>query len=301
VDSRYDEKTLPAYFSQLQAAAEGSRAQPHLVALTGPGVGSIFRLTEPETVIGRSGECDIHIDDESISREHVKLVRTDDGGFLIKDLESTNGTFKGGQKVEIAVLAEGERFRIGATTLVRLSLSEEVEESFRRLHEASVRDPLTGLHNRRHLLDRLAAELGFCARHGAPLSVVLVDIDHFKDVNDAHGHAIGDQVLVKIGDLLTGSVRIEDLVARYGGEEFVVLAPGIGEQQSVALAERLRETIGETALDVQGERIAVTVSAGVACCTVHDERQQPPDLIGLADEAMYEAKRQGRNKVVLSR
>lgn len=264
--------------------------------MTGPCVGSIFQISGDENVIGRSSECNIHIDDESISREHAKLVRTDDGGFLIKDMGSTNGTYKGGQRIDTAVLAEGERFRIGDTTLLRLSLNGEMEASFRKLYDASVRDPLTGLHNRRHLDERLEAELSFSTRHGTPISLIFLDIDHFKFVNDAHGHQAGDQVIRKLSEILQSSVRAEDLVARFGGDEFVILAPGTTSDQSKTLAERIRQEIEQLDLPYEEARISITVSVGVTSSS----RGQPSDILRAGDRALFEAKRLGRNKVAVS-
>lgn len=298
--NRYDENTLPADVSHLRLATEDTASAPHIVVLTGPCVGSLFRVSGEESTIGRSNECDIHIDDESISREHAKLVRTDDGGFLIKDMGSTNGTYKSGQRIDTAVLAEGERFRIGSTTLLRLSLNVEMEASFRKLYDASVRDPLTGLHNRRHLDERLEAELSFSTRHGTPLSLIFLDIDHFKKVNDSQGHQAGDHVLRKLSEVLQSSVRAEDLVARFGGEEFVILAPGITSDQAQTFAERIRLAIEQLELTYEEGQISITVSVGVACSSQASPSDAPSDLLKAGDRALFEAKRRGRNQVAVS-
>ncbi len=297
--NKYEEITIPADVSRLQASAEGGSLCPYVVVLTGASVGSVFRLSEDENVIGRASDCHIMIKDESISRVHAQLVRTDEGRFLIQDLRSTNGTYKNGRRITSAPLEEGERFRVGGTTLLRLSLSEEVEISFRKLYDASVRDPLTGLHNRRHFTERLGAELSFSARHSVPLALLMLDLDHFKQINDTYGHQAGDQVLRKVSELLQSSIRAEDVVARYGGEEFVILAPGIDMTQSRMLADRIRKLVEKLALWWNDDVISVTLSAGVACHIPPDVKTNT-ELIENADRALYKAKAQGRNRVELA-
>jgi two-component system cell cycle response regulator len=159
------------------------------------------------------------------------------------------------------------------------------------LERRAARDPLTGLANRRALDDSLDRELSRARRDGASLSLVLLDIDHFKAINDERGHLVGDEVLSTVARTLAETVRDMDLVARYGGEEFVVLLPATALEDAVGTAERLR-------LAVSGQQAAapVTVSAGVA--TFPDQAPSGAELLVLADRALYEAKRAGRDRVV---
>jgi diguanylate cyclase (GGDEF)-like protein len=165
------------------------------------------------------------------------------------------------------------------------------------LAEQAVRDVLTGLHNRRYLLDVLDREIHEAVRAGSPLSVAIVDIDHFKAINDRHGHGVGDAVLVHVGRLLRDEVRQTDVVARYGGEEFVLLLPGFDTDQAWRRLEALREQLGSAALPIGGCAVNVTFSAGVAALNGSED---PDELIAAADRALYEAKRRGRNRVMLS-
>jgi diguanylate cyclase (GGDEF)-like protein len=174
----------------------------------------------------------------------------------------------------------------GAAALRSSRLLAEVE------HRAA-RDPLTGLANRRSLDDSLDRELSRARREGASLSLVLLDVDHFKAINDGHGHQVGDEVLAIVARTLAETVRDMDLVARYGGEEFVVLLPGTALDDAMGTAERLR-----TAVARQQAPAPVTVSAGVA--TFPDQAPSGAELLVLADRALYEAKRAGRNRVVAS-
>ena len=154
-------------------------------------------------------------------------------------------------------------------------------------------DRLTGLSNRLEFDEALDREFSRAQRTGDPLSLVLVDVDHFKDVNDTHGHQVGDEVLRSIGTSLAGLVRREDVAARYGGEEFVVLLPGIETAGAAVFAERVRVGLAE-----QVDIVRITVSAGVA--GYPDHAQSLAELVGRSDAALYDAKRAGRNRVVTS-
>ncbi|GII08418.1 hypothetical protein Ppa06_22160 [Planomonospora parontospora subsp. parontospora] len=163
------------------------------------------------------------------------------------------------------------------------------------LAEQAVRDPLTGLYNRRHLMETLSHRMRLAAAGGTPLSVALLDIDHFKQINDRCGHGVGDQVLTWFADLVGSRIGVDDVVARYGGEEFVVLLAGATGEQAVERMEGIREQVAAGRPPTGGHRPAVTFSAGVAAFT---GRQEPQELLHAADEALYAAKRQGRNRVL---
>ncbi|MFC4058911.1 diguanylate cyclase [Planomonospora corallina] len=165
------------------------------------------------------------------------------------------------------------------------------------LAEQAVRDPLTGLHNRRHLMEALRRELRLAAESGAPLSVAILDIDHFKQINDRYGHGAGDQVLMRFAKLVGGQVRVDDVLARYGGEEFVLVLPGATGGQAAERVDTIRRWVTAGRLPAGGHTLSVTFSAGVAALT---GEQKAEDLLHSADEALYAAKRAGRNRVVLA-
>jgi diguanylate cyclase (GGDEF)-like protein len=165
------------------------------------------------------------------------------------------------------------------------------------LERLSRTDSLTGLLNRRRFLEMCEREQIRAARYGRPLSLVLVDLDHFKQVNDTHGHAAGDQVLVEVARVLRSGVRDVDLVARYGGEEFAVLLPDTGRAGAEEVAARCLRLIESTPILVDSQRLDVTASMGVAAIP-HERAKRVEDLIRLADDALYRAKREGRNRVV---
>lgn len=161
------------------------------------------------------------------------------------------------------------------------------------LHAASQTDPLTQLPNRRHMIARLEAELGRVARHGGGFALIMLDIDHFKAINDAFGHVAGDHALVETGNLLRQNLRTHDLCARWGGEEFLILLNGADQVQAEAVAEKLRDLVAGRIVEHQGRRIGLTLSLGLA---VYRPGWTADDCIQAADSALYIAKRAGRNR-----
>lgn len=163
--------------------------------------------------------------------------------------------------------------------------------------ELSVIDQLTGLHNRRYMMGQLQQLMARAARGGEPLSLMMADIDHFKKVNDTHGHQAGDDVLRKIGQRFLANVRPKDIVCRTGGEEFVVIMPDTPGEHARAAAERIRNAVAAAGFDVPGAglKLAITVSAGVS--TLHNGQDSMDDLLNRADSALYQAKSSGRNRV----
>lgn len=168
---------------------------------------------------------------------------------------------------------------------------------FERVSELSMRDGLTGVYNHRHAMDLIRAELDRSQRYGSPLSLLLIDIDYFKTVNDSHGHLAGDGVLHKVARLISEALRAVDHVGRYGGDEFVAILPHTDREAARSTAERLREMIATHELGSAPAGFRVTVSIGVATNTATDGRS-PSDLLGEADAALYRAKEAGRDRVV---
>jgi diguanylate cyclase (GGDEF)-like protein len=222
-----------------------------------------------------------------------------DGRFFVEDLGSTNGTFLDGKRIERAELHSGDRVHVGPNVVVSFSIVDaQVERVAQQLYESSVRDPLTRAHNRRYLVERLASEIAYAKRHQTRLSLLLLDIDHFKRVNDTFGHLAGDDVLRDVAALVQRMIRVEDVFARFGGEEFVVLVRGIEHVNVGRFAERLRAGVErlETAGDTQV--IHVTASIGYSSVDELDAKSKDGDaLLALADERLYRAKTAGRNRV----
>jgi diguanylate cyclase (GGDEF)-like protein len=279
-------------------ADDGAHAlsrKPYLVAIAGLELGAIWELGPPQ-VIGRGETAHISVSGASVSRRHAEIW-VDAEGVWIRDLGSNNGTVVNGRRVESALLRDGDRIEIGASTILRLSYHDEVEAAFHaRLRDSAIRDALTGLHNRRAFEDRIPGEIAYARRHRTPLALLLFDIDHFKSINDAHGHQAGDAVLVAVARLAQRTLRTEDLIVRYGGEEFLVTCRNLDRTGACALAERLRRAVESLSVPHGKNRLRVTISVGVAV-GVSDAAPDASTLIALADQALYEAKRAGRNRV----
>jgi diguanylate cyclase (GGDEF)-like protein len=178
-----------------------------------------------------------------------------------------------------------------------VELEEQLLSARELLRMQATHDSLTGLFNRAAILDMLQTELARSSREGRPLSIIATDLDRFKNVNDTYGHQAGDAVLVEITRRMQGSLRAYDAVGRCGGEEFLIVSPGCAEEDAVELAERLRQNVSIAPVQCARDVIPVTVSLGVA--TVAGDIVQADDFLRAADEALYKAKRTGRNRVVV--
>jgi diguanylate cyclase (GGDEF)-like protein len=266
----------------------------YLVVISGPSFGEMYKLKGDRTVIGRGERCDLRVLDDGISREHAAIER-DGGKMVLVDLRSTNGTHYNGARVARQELADGDKISLGATTILKFTYQDQVDERYQKqLFESALRDGLTATFNRRYFVDRLNAEIRFAARHEKALALLFVDIDHFKKINDSHGHLAGDGVLAALARVMTQIIRAEDVLARFGGEEFAIICREIDADGARALGERLRGAIAQHRFEYDGKVIPVTVSIGAA---VERKMTDAQALIAAADAAMYEAKRAGRNRV----
>ena len=177
-------------------------------------------------------------------------------------------------------------------------LQDELEEKNRELEQLSISDGLTGLYNHRHIQELLEEEFERANRSGDPISVVMLDLDRFKNVNDTHGHQIGDAVLVEMSEILRRTAREVDRLGRYGGEEFIVVLPETGIEEAEVFAERIRDAVQKHPFaQSKGDPLSMTVSAGVAEYP-HPSVNNPYELVKNADQALYQAKGSGRNRVI---
>jgi diguanylate cyclase (GGDEF)-like protein len=292
--TRATEKTLsvPAHVTSDRAT---------LTVLSGLNAGQVFALDAVDHIIGRGTEADVWLEDPAISRLHTRVGRRPDGRFVLEDLGSTNGTFVAGRKVEARVeLQSGDRIQLGPNLMLRFGLTDDAEEELqRRLYESSTRDALTRAFNRKYLNERLVAEIAHARRHKTQLSVLMMDLDRFKDINDAHGHLAGDMVLRVVSAHVARLIRIEDVLARYGGEEFVLLVRSTTRDDAAKLAERVRSTIEKLQIAAlpEGRTLSVTTSIGVASLSELSPESGGTELIAAADARLYRAKVAGRNRV----
>jgi diguanylate cyclase (GGDEF)-like protein len=258
----------------------------------------MYRLQPGETVIGRASTVAIKLGDDGISRRHARVI-VEGSVVRIEDLQSSNGTLVNGARVDVQTLKDGDKIQIGSTTILKFTYHDKLEESFQQqMYDAALRDGLTKAYNKKHFSHRLETELAYAKRHNSALSLLMYDVDHFKRVNDTFGHLAGDHVLAKLAQVTASTLRTEDIFGRYGGEEFAILCRGVNMVNAAILAERIRTLVQSTPFVFETKTIPVTVSVGVAAFPELNF-DDPLELIGAADEALYEAKRSGRNRVIL--
>jgi diguanylate cyclase (GGDEF)-like protein len=278
------------------------KGSPCLLVISGNAIGRTFKLGAPEMVLGRADDADICIQDEGISRHHAKIVTHDREQIRVIDLGSKNGTFFKGEKIEAVELHDGDRFQVGSRTIFKVTYQDNIEEEFQRqLYESATRDSLTSLYNKRFMIERLVAEFAYCSRHHVTLSLCMLDIDHFKQINDLWGHLAGDAVLRQVAKIFIKASRYEDVFCRFGGEEFAVLLRETDHEGAALFAERIRSRIEQsefTFTDKEGnpQSIRLTISGGIA--TMGKEQfAEPQDVLAAADKHLYRAKQAGRNRI----
>jgi diguanylate cyclase (GGDEF)-like protein len=265
-----------------------------LVVIYGSELGKKYNLNSTSLVIGRSSKCDIQIDQESISRNHSKIVNTGKS-ILVRDLGSTNGTYVNDEPIDEYVLRDGDLIKIGRT-IFKFLTGGNIENAYHEeIYRLTTIDGLTQIFNKRYFLETLEREIARSQRYRRALSLVMFDIDHFKKINDSFGHLAGDYVLKHLASTVKTKIRREDLFARYGGEEFAIVLPEIDGGNSRAFAEKIRQIVEREEFRFENAKIQVTISMGVG--SIDDELTDAAALIKRADDRLYEAKTSGRNRV----
>jgi diguanylate cyclase (GGDEF)-like protein len=285
----------------IEAVPLSTRRHGVLTIANGIETGRVLRLKDSEIVtLGRAPECTYSFDDESLSREHAAVV-WGGGVYIFKDT-STNGSFVNDARVTSTVmLKDGDRVQLGSNTLLRFALVDPTEEAaLLRVYEGAILDGLTRVFNRKHLEERIVLALEAALRDAVPLSIIMIDVDHFKKVNDTYGHLGGDAVLKSVASLLTRQAGEDRIVARYGGEEFCVIAPNAELEETRALAEQMRAAVAAEVIPFEEHAIRVTSSAGVASLACCADQRDRTTLLGIADRRLYAAKQGGRNRVIAS-
>jgi len=262
---------------------------------TGLAMGARHLLEKEMIILGRGDDCDITVQDFSVSRRHVRFD-LDLDGYLVTDLDSTNGTYVNDIPAKNTPLNDGDYLRVG-NCLYRFLAGGNVEAEYHEeLYRLAIHDALTGLYNKRYLMDYLQREIDRSARYSRPLALIIFDIDHFKAINDTMGHLAGDLTLRELAGRLRGEICKDDLLARYGGEEFAAVLTEADKFAAAELAEQLRRTVEDHTFTFEGRRYPVTISLGVA--SIQGDELPPQELIRRADERLYRAKREGRNRVI---
>jgi len=266
-----------------------------IVVIYGPELGKRAALGHGTFEIGRSSRSDLPIDQESISRHHARI--TFDGyRHFIEDLGSTNGTFVNDQTVKRTPLKDGDQIKLGRSILKYMS-GDNIEANYHEeIYRLMTMDALTQTHNRRYFNEALEREYQRSLRYRRALSLILFDIDHFKQINDTYGHVAGDSVLRQLSLVVKPRLRQQDVLARVGGEEFAVLLPEVEPAGALVAAEKVRRLVESARFLVEGKEFGCTVSVGIA--SFNARVTSPGMLYEAADKNLYEAKRAGRNRVV---
>ena len=293
----WDEDTTATNLAEKLVDVGPRRDRPCLTVLTGTSTGTIYKLAQGSHVIGRKENTELRITDDGITRPHAQ-PRCEGDLVFVEDMGSRNGTYVNGRLItEPTPLHDGDKIQVGRTTVIRYALHDELDESFHdNLLSSALRDPLTKLFNKRYLMDRLDSELKFAHRHETAVSILMLDLDHFKRINDSYGHLAGDAVLMHLAQILVKAVRNEDVVARFGGEEIVIILRSISLELALTLGERLRRTVEKQVVTHQDREIEATVSIGVAGFP-STRAETVEQLLDAADKALYRAKHAGRNTV----
>ena len=258
-------------------------------------LGKRFVLDNNPTRVGRGADNHVVLDGDSVSRRHAHFEQRG-SAWLVVDDGSTNGTYCNDEQIaREAPLKNGDRVKVGPTIFKFLSGADVEAQYHEEIYRMTIIDGLTQIHNKRYMYEALEREIVRGRRHERHLAVLLFDIDHFKRINDMHGHLAGDFVLKEVARIVQARIRRDEVFARYGGEEFAIILPETSLEGAATLAETLREKVAENSFVFQADSIRVTISLGVALMQEND--RQANDLIKRADERLYAAKNSGRNRV----
>jgi diguanylate cyclase (GGDEF)-like protein len=292
-----DDETKILVSGKRQPASAANRdACLVLIYPPSPALGSRYPLKDTPLMVGRDESCPIRINDESVSRRHARIEPMHDG-YGVVDLQSTNGTYVNDARVSMQQLKDGDYLRIGNGILRFLAGGNIEAEYHEEIYRLTIIDALTEIYNKRYLQDFLSRSLSCAIRYRRPLALIMFDIDKFKLVNDQLGHLAGDYALRELAACVKKGVRREDLFARYGGEEFALVMPETLSPDAVTVAEHIRRLVEQHPFQYLNHRFKVTISLGVAGVT-GDNWLTTSELIHHADEKLYQAKKQGRNRVV---
>jgi diguanylate cyclase (GGDEF)-like protein len=281
--------------------------RPALVFLRGELLAVPIPLERSEVTLGRALDADVRINDSQASRLHARIrtERDEASGevrYRLTDLDSTNGTLLNGKPIDDAFLEDGDKFVIG-DHMIRFEMLDEIDREFQQqIHRLLVHDELTGLLTSKSFFSELRREAARAEADSKPFCVLMMDLDHFKEVNDTYGHLAGSETLEEVGAVIKSSLRAGDVGARFGGEEFAAFLLDADYAQGMVAAERVRSAIEKHEFpatrrgsDEEPRTHRMTISVGVA--SFPNDARDPIQLVEKADSALYRAKRSGRNRV----
>ena len=278
-----------------EAGAEEERTAWLTVIRGGQDLGVQARV-EADATIGRSPQSTLALQDLGVSWEHAR-IRVEGGVHLLEDLGSTNGTRVGGRPVTAArPLADGEKIRVGEKTVVRFSLADAMDVAFLlEVGQLVGTDALTGLESKRRFDDAFDYALQVAGQDGAPVAMLMMDMDGVKQINDTHGHSFGAYVIGETGRLIARHLTAEGHACRFGGDEFSAFLPGLDTPAACGVAETIRAAVEDAGFEKDGVALKPTISIGVA--GFPGEGKDAVRLLEVADAALYRAKAAGKNCV----
>jgi len=266
-----------------------------LVVIYGESLGRKFDLNDDAITIGRDPDNFITLDTDSVSRRHARVETVKDQKVIV-DLNSTNGTYLNDVLTSREKLKSGDLLKVG-DTIFKFLAGANIEMAYHEeIYTMTVTDGLTQIPNKRYLMEYLEREFSRARRYARNLSCLMLDIDHFKNINDEFGHLTGDFILKELASTIRKRIRKEEMFARYGGEEFCIILPESDPNSVLEFASTVRRLIETHVFEFEGSRISVSVSVGVGHLGMH--MKNPLELLKAADDKLYEAKRAGRNRVV---
>lgn len=292
-DATTTQRTMPSP----GPAHTGAEHSACVVVIHGEGLGRRLDIGAQPAGIGRLQDADLQIDHISVSRRHCQIRRERDR-YLVRDLGATNPTRLNDAPLlpeQDYELADGDQITVGEAILKFIGHASVEARYHEEVYQLATHDALTELYNRRHFIEMLEKEIARAQRHERPLSLCIIDIDLFKQINDGYGHIAGDAVLRRVAELLRAHVRGDEIAARIGGEEFGVAMPETAADAAMHFAERFRDAVANAAFMIEGERRQITVSIGLA--ELSAQRRDRIALFSAADAALYRAKSEGRNGV----
>jgi two-component system, cell cycle response regulator len=287
----------------MTAEAPHRDLRPALVFLSGELIAVPIPLEREEVILGRSLGADVRVNDSKASRRHAKIEVKESSGvteYILTDMNSRNGTFLNGRRIETESLRNGDKVAIG-DHILKFELLDEIDREYQRqIHRLISHDDLTGLLSSRSFFSELRREASRAKSQGRPFCVLMMDLDHFKIVNDTYGHLTGSKTLEELASCIVRNMRSGDAAARFGGEEFAAFLLDADLAQAMVAAERIRQEVEKFEFSVvkkndPGRTHSVTLSIGISSFPA--DSSDPIELVEMADSALYRAKHEGRNLV----
>jgi diguanylate cyclase (GGDEF)-like protein len=289
--SKVIRQSTPAPWASQAGQINGRK--PCLTVISGGPVGMLYTLPiEAGMLIGRGRDADVRLTNRRASRRHAKIRINPEGGAVVEDLGSTNGTFLNGKPVRRYQLKDGDKLSLGPNAVVRFSYQDEVERDFHQmLVDREIRDPLTGIYTRSYIFDQIAVTCAHAQRHATRLALLIFDIDRFNRINNMYGSPAGNFVVKTVTRIVRRELRMDDIYARCSIDRFIVLARDISDAGAVMLARRIRRAIKSRKIVFNDTHIPVSVSIGMA--TLSEKINEPTPLMRVAEKYLRMAKNAG--------